>query len=224
MKFLRKLFGLSNTNVSDITSVEQKEHGSENIRLEENERQLCLQHGLDISDAAFLKTQTGEAIEVFHYEPEYDEKDEEPVFLRSRTTRANAKRIINDYFEIFQAKGKLLFFADDWITEEVIGIFPYTANAFEVMEYAGTNGINSDITTEDIINKIKEWKSKFRLRVIGIGLDSCKIEILDRNIDYKSLATDVYAFCPDVADEHQWSIAQLAEDIETTGIIQLWWD
>jgi hypothetical protein len=42
--------------------------------------------------------------------------------------------------------------------------------------------------------------------------------------DMAAFAADIYAFCPDIVDQGDMTDAELAEAIEASGSVYLWWD
>jgi len=59
---------------------------------------------------------------------------------------------------------------------------------------------------------------------VAIGSDFCEGEIGEKNIGYKRLASEVYAFCPDIVEQGTKTVEQLEKEIKDTGRIFLWWD
>lgn len=88
-----------------------------------------------------------------------------------------------------------------------------------------TNGDNYDISTADIISRLKKWQKlcSFRLAAVDYNTVTIKFETLPK--DVKSLIKDAYDLCPD--------LVQMDEDVELPLLVKrlpkekkltLWWD
>jgi len=191
----------------------------------------CTRAGLRPSDGLLLKKLARGPIErvVFNGDKRHNEY---PGAISCITTEDNAMNIIKETREQLNKEGKSIF-----IYESIYGVSQKqynkqyrlcltgaTDNIFEIMKLVGTGGPNYDVYTEDVIEKYKKWDSQFGLFPIGIGEDFCDFEIINRGIDYKILAEEVYEFSPDVVDQGAGTIDRLKEEMEKDGRIFLWWD
>lgn len=91
-----------------------------------------------------------------------------------------------------------------------------------ILRYEQTDGANYDITTDSIISTIASWD--LQLTVIGASSDWMEAIIGKDVRDWHALAEKVYAFCPDVVDQGTGTVEALAEHMEQTRSLYLWWD
>lgn len=80
------------------------------------------------------------------------------------------------------------------------------------------------MTLKILLKNTKKWDNQFGLYPIGIGKDFCDFEIINKVLDYKILAEEVYAFSPDVVDQGTETVDRLKKEMEKNGRIFLWWD
>ncbi|MBE9174886.1 DUF4253 domain-containing protein [Synechocystis salina LEGE 06155] len=64
-----------------------------------------------------------------------------------------------------------------------------------------TNGINCDITTEDLIAKLQEWDRQYGIEISEVAFDSLIVHFKELPADLTALAQEIYEFCPDVIDQ-----------------------
>lgn len=87
---------------------------------------------------------------------------------------------------------------------------------YQALRDEGTNGANYDLDTEDIIAHLREWDAIYGIQLSEVT-DSTVLVQFDRlPDDVTSLATDIYAFCPDTIDQHFGCFAEMIEWSEQT--------
>ncbi len=64
-----------------------------------------------------------------------------------------------------------------------------------------TNGINCDITTEDVIEKLRRWDELYGIEISEVENDRVIVTFSQLPEDLEVLATEIYEFCPDVIDQ-----------------------
>lgn len=96
---------------------------------------------------------------------------------------------------------------------------PETApdDSFASIRAAKTNGANYELETDDIISRLKKWKSLCNLRVTGAGSDTVDIEFDTLPEDMDAFARDLYEFCPDLVDQGTGCLHEMIEMAEETG-------
>jgi hypothetical protein len=188
-----------------------------------DENIICANASVQPEDGLFLKKLTKHPIEKLIFESEYSDV-KKPGGIRSVTTEKNARDIIARQRERFISEGKYIFISEFSDKEYTVALIGTTSDPYKIMEYAGTNGTNYNKETEDIIAKYKQWEIQFGVKPIGIGSDFCECEIINKDIDYKKLAAEVYEFCPDVVEQGTETVKLLEKEIKKTGRIFLWWD
>lgn len=95
---------------------------------------------------------------------------------------------------------------------------------YDIIRYSGTDGINYNLMTDDIIKKLKEWEVNYPFEIIGAGHDFVEVRIIDKDQDLSELAQEAYDFCPDVEDQGAGSVEALEEEMESLRMLFLWWD
>lgn len=91
-----------------------------------------------------------------------------------------------------------------------------------ILHYEQTNGGNYDITTDSIIRTIESWD--LQLTIVGASSDWMQAIIGKDVRDWQALAEQVYDFCPDVVDQGTGTVEALAQEMEQTRSLYLWWD
>lgn len=196
------------TDPSDLTSIEIG---------------YCNKAGLHPDTGIFLKKRTKRPIEKLVFE-DYDTETNKPSGICSLTTEEEARSIIKQYRDDFISKDQFIYICDIPGNGFQVGILNGITDPYEIMKLAETNGANYDIQSAEIIEQYKKWDTAFGIRPFAIGFDFCECEIINKDIDYKKLATEIYQFCPDVVDQGTETLGALEEELRRTGSIFLWWD
>lgn len=95
---------------------------------------------------------------------------------------------------------------------------------FAPLAVAGTSGVNHDITTDQVVARLREWDARFGLRIVGASSDWVEAEFVRQPDDMLAFAREVYAFCPDVVDQGTGDVEALAEEMRRFNTVYLWWD
>ncbi|WP_017296120.1 DUF4253 domain-containing protein [Geminocystis herdmanii] len=71
----------------------------------------------------------------------------------------------------------------------------------ELIKQYQTNGINYDVTTEDIIKKLEDWHHRFGITISDVSYDQVTVsfQVLPDNL--QEMAIEIYEFCPDIIDQ-----------------------
>ncbi|MBE9222533.1 DUF4253 domain-containing protein [Cyanobacterium stanieri LEGE 03274] len=64
-----------------------------------------------------------------------------------------------------------------------------------------TNGINYDVTTEDIIVKLLDWDQKFGITISNVSYDTLTVYFHNLPNNVRIMAEEIYEFCPDIIDQ-----------------------
>ena len=64
-----------------------------------------------------------------------------------------------------------------------------------------TNGINCDITTEDVIEKLTQWDELYGIEISEVEYDRVIVKFSRLPENLAALAMEIYEFCPDVIDQ-----------------------
>lgn len=228
MSFLKKILNLFNGNKKQLerpkqaaTTITQTIFSID--ELTDNEKLFCKDAKLSMEDGLFLKQLTKRPIEKLEFEKEYS-NIEKPDAICSLTKEENARKIVLENRDRLIKEGKYIFISELAHNGYKVGIIGATSDPYKLIEFVETNGANYDIETKDIIERYKKWDNEFGIKPIGIGFDFCECEIINKNIDYKKLADEVYKFCPDVVEQGTETVEALEEEMKRTGAIYLWWD
>lgn len=88
---------------------------------------------------------------------------------------------------------------------------------FSVVTERETNGINYDVTTEDIVEKLEKWDSEFGIEISDV--DHCSVVVKFSTLPAKlmTLGNEIYEFCPDVIDQGFGCMDDMVEMAEEVG-------
>ena len=93
-----------------------------------------------------------------------------------------------------------------------------------VMWIFGTNGINHDHDTADVVKWMQQFAKDNDVTFDTIGFDLCGGRFNTPPKDYLALAKKIYEFCPDVVDQGTGDVQKLADEMKRTGRFFFWWD
>ena len=99
-----------------------------------------------------------------------------------------------------------------------------TTDPWEYLAIVRTDGINYELTHEDVVTRLREWDAQYGLRITGANFDWLEARIERMPTDLLAFARAVYAFCPDIVDQGTESVEALADEIRRSGSLYLWWD
>jgi hypothetical protein len=109
------------------------------------------------------------------------------------------------------------------INMDKIGVLKGT-DQYQILRLMHTAGDQYDISSEDVIGRLKDWEKTSPLDIIGAGNDWVEIEFRTLPRDLKAFVEEVYDFCPDAVDEGPGTTADLARDIQQTKKLFLLWE
>jgi hypothetical protein len=98
------------------------------------------------------------------------------------------------------------------------------AEPWPLMWIFGTNGINNELDTADIVKWMQQFAKDNDVTFDTIGFDLCGGRFTQPPKDYAALAKKIYEFCPDVVDQGTGSVEKLADEMKRTGRFFFWWD
>ena len=81
----------------------------------------------------------------------------------------------------------------------------------------GTNGINYEISNEDVIVKLTKWDKQYSISVSEIEADRLTVQFDKLPEDLNKFANEIYEFCPDVIDQGYGCIADMIEMSQEHG-------
>lgn len=90
---------------------------------------------------------------------------------------------------------------------------------------AETNGDNYDISTEDIVARLKKWQKLCSFRISGVDYNTVTLEFGTLPKDIKAFIRDAYDLCPDlVQTEEEVDLPMYEKQLPKTKKLDLWWD
>ncbi|GCC53520.1 DUF4253 domain-containing protein [Chryseotalea sanaruensis] len=125
----------------------------------------------------------------------------------------------------FREKGHFIYISEmnsGYSPEEVTIL--KTDDMFDLIRFEGTNGVNHDIFTEDIIEKLTEWHHAYGLDIVASGFDVVQAYYENTPTDLNKHSEDLYEFCPDIVDQGSGTLEELQLSITRTQQLYLWWD
>ncbi len=96
---------------------------------------------------------------------------------------------------------------------------------FEPLRKADTNGDNYDISTEDIIKRLKKWQKicSFRITDVTYNQMTLKFDVLPKDI--KAFIREAYDFCPDLVQfDEETDLPIYEKQLPKTKKLGFWWD
>ncbi len=105
-----------------------------------------------------------------------------------------------------------------------IGLVPL-ADQFAVVKRVGTNGVNHDLSTENVVAWLRKLEGDAPFILTGIGYDHVEGRFLSPiGPQADAIAERLNAFCPDVVDQGTGSVRELANEIGRLNTFFCWWD
>ncbi len=99
-----------------------------------------------------------------------------------------------------------------------------STDQFDILKYEMTNGLNYDIKTEAIVQKLTEWSTQINFKIIGAGFDFVDAVFLNEPEDMSSFVKDIALFCPDVITQGTGTVERLEVEYRRSNGFYLWWD
>ncbi|HEX7653336.1 MAG TPA: DUF4253 domain-containing protein [Verrucomicrobiae bacterium] len=92
-----------------------------------------------------------------------------------------------------------------------------SADIFEPLRQAGTNGANFDLDTEAVIKHLQHWQTLCQFTLAKATGDSVYLNFQTLPADMTAFARDVYAFCPDLVDQGTGCVHEMVESMADMG-------
>lgn len=97
-------------------------------------------------------------------------------------------------------------------------------DAYAYLAIVHTDGVNLDLSHEQVVARYKEWDQKYGLVLVGAGQDWLEAEFRNPPSNWNAFAKEVFAFCPDVVEQGTGDVKTLAEEMRKQKSVYLWWD
>lgn len=98
-----------------------------------------------------------------------------------------------------------------------------TRDDLEAVGAAGTDGVNYEISHDQVVSWLRDLMRTHPFVVTGAGIDFVEGYFVEPPKDSLGLAKRMYRFCPDIVDQGTGTVAALAKELER-GSLYLWWD
>jgi hypothetical protein len=89
--------------------------------------------------------------------------------------------------------------------------------AFDLVRQNQTDGANYDVSTEDIIRRLRDWQARCEFEVVGAERDSVTLRFSTLPEDLGAFAREIYEFCPDTIDQHFGCFEEMIDGLEEMG-------
>jgi hypothetical protein len=100
-----------------------------------------------------------------------------------------------------------------------------SSDQFAALRKADTNGDNYDISTEDIISRLKKWQKICSFRVGKVDYNTVTLTFDELPKDIKTFVRDAYGLCPDLVQiDEALDLPALEKQLPKTKKLMLWWD
>jgi hypothetical protein len=77
-----------------------------------------------------------------------------------------------------------------------------------------TSGANYDLTTEDIIERLRDWATRCDFTVDEVEADRIELDFQSLPENLEEFCEEVYEFCPDTVDQGYGTIGEMIESAE----------
>lgn len=104
-----------------------------------------------------------------------------------------------------------------------LALFP-TPHWEDAVAIMGTNGINFQVGSQDVIDWLHHWQEILGLKVLALMSDTVGGEFLKTAANPEELAASMYEFCPDIVDQGYGDLEALAESLAGDRTFFFWWD
>lgn len=197
------------------------------------ERVYCDSLHIDSALIISLRSKTKAKLNVFLPAPHWVYGEDGSVMevpskleaLYFEADQSNAKVIVDELRADFQKKGHTIY-----VCEENFGngndkvAIVNTADKYSILKETGTDGANYDIDNDSLQKIIHTFDEKYDLTLVGCNYDWCEFAIGKEPMNWKTLADECYAVCPDIVDQGTGTVDALADELKRTKTIYFWWD
>jgi hypothetical protein len=73
---------------------------------------------------------------------------------------------------------------------------------FQELYEKHTNGINCDLDTDDIVQRLEQWDALYSIEISDVEDDALVVRFASLPDDLTEFAKEIYEFCPDTIDQH----------------------
>jgi hypothetical protein len=226
------------------------------MELTPEEKELIARIGFDQSVASLIKSLCLEPLEqMMGLDDDYDEVplDALTTPLSRPQQPANEERTQSLFANIrtqLLPKGYHVFLTRQSLILSLVIL--KTDDQFQFLRWIKTNGDNYDVTNSDVVERLRDWDSRYGIEIWEAAHDLVQMNLLSIPQDLAAFAQEVYEFCPDTVDQgtglvgdyenlqaYGWEIDPaemkdlnstdrgvrlLAAEIKKNSGVYLWWD
>jgi hypothetical protein len=140
--------------------------------------------------------------------------------------RIRAESIMRSLRERFGKKGYLFFLTRSGVPEPPATVAAIRgADQYDILRFVGTQDINGDQTTEDIIAVLQVWEARHPFRIAGAGTDWVEGRFRKNPEDMLAFAKEVIHLAPDSYGQADYADEEaFAADMRQARSFYLWWD
>ena len=180
-------------------------------------------HWISEEALAIINKHTNGRVQPFYKTDLYTEKRAEivGVWVESKPEEAEPVALI---LREKLAPLNYLVFICDFECKKIAMI--HGSDQFDILKVQQTNGDNYDISNEMVISKLKKWNERYPFTIQGADYDwlEANFQVLPEDRELKTLAKEIYKFCPDIVEQGSGSIDELIKEMKDTRKLYLWWD
>lgn len=136
-----------------------------------------------------------------------------------------AEKFIDEYYKKFKARGYYVFRQErgyNYISDRV-GIIKST-DQFDILRIRKTHAYTHNLSTLQIIEKLKQWNNRYGIDLIGAGYNWLNFRFNKTPENMSAFANEVLDFCPDVLLFSAGTVDQLQQSIKTDRALFLQWN
>lgn len=189
----------------------------------EAEIKLFTSNGIAESTAQDLKSVTKQVDQLYTYDKEFNEVKAKGVLIKVKPN-SGMKAVLILRGKLTDTPYQAYLYDNHYGYDDDEVAIVTTKDDIEYLKIIKTDGVNYNLTANDILKKYEEWKNKYKLRLIGAGRDWMEAEIKAKNVNWSDLAKEVYEFCPDVVAQGTGTVQALEAEMKKSSTLYLWWD
>jgi hypothetical protein len=145
--------------------------------------------------------------------------------LLFRVNKEKVDQVVASLLNEFEKKGYLIFKSEGNLRNDPyrIGVFK-SHDQFEIMKIMGTNASNYGHDNAWVITYLKSIFNRYPFRITGADIDWVKAEFIKPPDNLIELSKELYKNCPDIFENDEESILDVAEKMKSTNKLYLLWE
>lgn len=172
------------------------------MALNANEAALVSEIGFDSSICEIVKGHTDATLERL-VAVDIEQNQSAVAGLSIRVDRENARQIADDLEPMLLPNGYRAFTSEIatplGASTEIVVL--KTDDPFALLRIRSANGINYGVTTDKLIETLREWDDRCDFHIVGAGHDWVELAFSSLPSDVCEFAEQVYQLCPDSVDQ-----------------------